>query len=67
MQDIQIASIPPSVGGADRRKALKIIAKSVYKELKAGGLDRTAMVGFTSELLDLVTLEIRADDQEDAA
>ncbi|MEM9194606.1 MAG: hypothetical protein AAGF12_35840 [Myxococcota bacterium] len=52
-------SLRPSA--ADEKRALKILAKSVYRELKASGYDRTDIVGFTNELLDLVTGEFRND------
>lgn len=41
-----------------QKKALRILAKSVFKELQSAGYDRAAMVGFTSELLDVVTSEM---------
>lgn len=44
---------------AGDERALKILAKSVYRELKASGYSRSDMVGFTNALLDLVTSEIK--------
>jgi len=41
------------------QRALKILAKSVYRELKASGYSRSDMVGFTNELLDLLTTDLR--------
>ena len=38
---------------------MKILAKSVYRELKAAGYSRADIVRFTNELLDYVTEEIR--------
>ncbi|MDP3277363.1 MAG: hypothetical protein Q8Q09_19405 [Deltaproteobacteria bacterium] len=38
----------------DTRRALRILAKSVFKELERGGYGRTDMVAFASELLELV-------------
>ena len=40
-------------------RALRILAKSVYRELKAAGYGRPDIVRFTNELLELVTEEIR--------
>ena len=40
-------------------RALKILAKSVYRELKSSGYSRSDMVGFTNALLDLVTSDLR--------
>ncbi len=39
-------------------RALRILAKSTYRELRSGGLSRSEMVGFASELLELVTADI---------
>lgn len=46
-----------------QKKALRILAKSVFKELQSAGYDRAAMVGFTSELLDVVTSEMWSDSE----
>jgi hypothetical protein len=43
------------------QRALRVLAKSVFKELKRAGYSRSEMVAFASELLDLVTAEIKAD------
>lgn len=50
----------------DRKRALRILAKSVFKELKAGGYDRGSMVLFTNELLELVTTDAQTDAIGDA-
>ncbi|MCB9667758.1 MAG: hypothetical protein H6715_06550 [Myxococcales bacterium] len=39
-------------------RALRILAKSTYRELRSGGLSRSELVSFASELLDLVTDDI---------
>jgi hypothetical protein len=44
----------------DARRALQVLAKSVFKELKRNGYDRGAMVVFASELLELVTRDTKA-------
>lgn len=46
------------------QRALRVIARSVLKELKRAGYSRGEMVTFTTELLDLVTTEIKTDDGE---
>ena len=43
-------------------RALKILAKSVHRELKASGYSRSDIVCFTNELLELVTDELRDED-----
>lgn len=42
-------------------RAVKILAKSVYRELKASGYDRSDMVGFTNALLELVTSDLKSE------
>ena len=44
----------------DARRALQVLAKSVFKELKRNGYDRGEMVAFASELLELVTRDTKA-------
>lgn len=50
---------------AGQQRALKILAKSVYRELKASGYNRTDIVGFTNELLDLVTSELERGSRDE--
>jgi hypothetical protein len=50
---------PTRPTAADEKRALKILAKSVYRELKASGYDRSDIVGFANELLELLTSEAR--------
>lgn len=42
------------------QRALRVVAKSVFRELKRAGYTRNEMVAFASELLDLVTLELKS-------
>jgi hypothetical protein len=51
----------PASGAAQR--ALRVLAKSVFKELKRAGYSRADMVAFASELLDLVTHEIKSNGE----
>lgn len=44
---------------ADRSRALKIVAKSVYKELRSQGFEHSDVVAFTTAMVDLVREEIR--------
>ena len=44
--------------GASQR-AVRVLAKSLFKELKRAGYSRSEMVAFASELLDLVTQEMK--------
>lgn len=42
-------------------RALRILAKSVYRELKSSGYSRSDIVNFTNALLELVTTEIKSE------
>ncbi len=44
--------------------AVRVLAKSLFKELKRAGYNRGEMVAFASELLELVTTEIKTDSDE---
>ena len=46
---------------ADRDKALKILAKSIYRELKAYGYESRQIVALSTELIVLVTQDMREE------
>ena len=52
---------PSRPSAAPSREGVRILAKSVFRELKAEGFDRTAMIGFAAELLDFMTHEFNDD------
>ncbi len=47
------------------QRGLRVIARSVFKELKRSGYTRAEMVAFASELLELVTHEMKTDVSDD--
>lgn len=49
------------------QKALRILAKSIYRELKSSGYDRKDIVELSGELLDLVTSDIKHGGEQDRA
>jgi hypothetical protein len=49
---------------ADREKALKILAKSIFKELKSQGYDTKQVVGLATELISLVTTDLASDSSD---
>ena len=49
---------------ADNRR-VRILAKSVYRELRSSGHSRSDIVAFTNAVLELVTSELR--DAQEAA
>jgi hypothetical protein len=68
-----IESSAPSQGP----RALRILAKSVFRELKSSGYSRSDIVAFATEMLSLVSSDLRfaggsapgpeGDDKSDAA
>jgi len=59
----KVAARPP----ADQEKALRILAKSIFKELRSQGYDNKQMVGFATEIISLVTSDIAADSGNDSS
>jgi len=57
-------TLEPKAQAADNR-GLRIIAKSVYRELRNSGHSRSDIVAFTNAVLELVTTELR--DAQEAA
>ena len=45
----------------EREKAIKILAKSIYRQLRATGYDTREIVALSSELIGLITTEIKPD------
>ncbi|MFH1130790.1 MAG: hypothetical protein V1754_05605 [Pseudomonadota bacterium] len=62
-----MATLVTEAGTKADDKALKIIAKSLFKELKLNGYDTSQIVSLSTELIGLVTSDIRAEGQEEAA
>lgn len=45
-------------------RALRILAKSVFRELKSSGYSRSDIVAFATEMLSLVTSDLREGSHE---
>lgn len=50
-----------AVPRGERDRALKILAKSIYRELKAYGYEPRQIVALSTELISLVTREMREE------
>ncbi len=48
----------------EREKALKILAKSIFRELKANGYQAKEVVALSTELISLITTELKPDTQK---
>ena len=53
-----LATAQTNQSAANNQKALKILAKSVYKELRQNGYEPKQVVALASELISLVTSDI---------
>lgn len=48
-------------GRGERDKAVKILAKSIYRQLRASGYETREIVALSSELIGLITTDIKPD------
>lgn len=49
----------------EREKALRILAKSIFRELKTQGYDNKQIVGLATELISQVTTDLGRDAARD--
>ena len=63
MQTSTQESARPSQSPAGDNRALRILAKSVFRELRSSGHSRSDIVGFTNALLELVTTDIKVESK----
>jgi hypothetical protein len=61
------AAIDPATPSAipNREKALKILSKSIYKEMRQNGYEPKQIVALATELISLVTTDIKEDSRLD--
>ena len=57
-----MATLVSQVSPGQPDRSLKIIAKSLFKELKANGYDSRHIVSLSTELISLVTSDLRGED-----
>ena len=59
-------TLPPEMSTLTRDpRALRILAKSIYRELRDGGLDEQAVMSLAGELLSLVADDVRCSSPSD--
>jgi hypothetical protein len=61
------AEAPAAASSAvpNRDKALKILSKSIYKEMRQNGYEPKQIVALATELISLVTSDIKEDSRLD--
>jgi hypothetical protein len=57
----QAAAIIPAAPAPNREKALQILSKSIYKELRENGYEPKQIVSLASEIISLVTTDLDLD------
>jgi hypothetical protein len=57
------SAVPATI--PNREKALKILSKSIYKELRQNGYEPKQIVALATELISLVTSDIKEDSRLD--
>ncbi|HEX4406977.1 MAG TPA: hypothetical protein VH560_19195 [Polyangia bacterium] len=62
-----VKNAPTAVSSAipNREKALKILSKSIYKEMRQNGYEPKQIVALATELISLVTSDIKEDARLD--
>lgn len=60
-----LARDPGSAPLPNREKALKILSKSIYKDLRQNGYEPRQIVAVATEIISLLTSEIKDDVQLD--
>jgi hypothetical protein len=59
----QEAATTPAAAAPNRERALKILSKSIYKELRQNGYEPKQIVALATELISLVTTDIKEDSR----
>ncbi len=62
-----LATREQTVAQPNRERALKILSKSIYKELRQNGYEPKQIVALATELVSLVTSDIKTDIKEDSS
>lgn len=55
-----MANVFPLASRSEDSRAVRLLAKNMYRELRASGLSEGAIVSLAGELLGLVTSDVRA-------
>jgi hypothetical protein len=57
----QAAAAIPAAPAPNREKALQILSKSIYRELRENGYEPKQIVALASEIISLVTTDLDLD------
>jgi hypothetical protein len=59
--DPDAAAVVPAAPAPNREKALQILSKSIYKELRENGYEPKQIVALATEIISLVTTDLDLD------
>lgn len=59
----QDTAIDVTMPAANRERALKILSKSIYRELRQNGYEPKQIVALATEIIGLVTSDIKEDSR----
>ena len=59
------SAVAPAAPSPNREKALRILSKSIYKELRQNGYEPKQIVALATEIVGLVTSDMRDDARLD--
>jgi hypothetical protein len=62
-QALATQEAPVAAAAPNRERALKILSKSIYKELRQNGYEPKQIVALATELISLVTTDIKEDSR----
>jgi hypothetical protein len=60
------ALLPGTMSNQDTQRAIEILAKSVYRDLKQNGYSRADVLAFASSILEQVTTEAKTQQPSEA-
>ena len=67
MRETMPETTRPSTSPEGDNRSLRILAKSVYRELRASGHSRSDIVQFTNTMLELVTTDLKGEEDSEAS
>jgi hypothetical protein len=62
--DVASEKLVPAAADPDRSSAARILARSFYKELRSSGYTPKQIVALSTELIELITLDLQKERQE---
>lgn len=61
---IGMQAIPPMTSSSTPARGLNILARSLFRQMREQGYSSAQIIGLSSELIDLVSNDLRSDDAD---